>query len=161
MWESISSFLSGMNAQAWLLCTLGLAVTGLCLVFARPFFRGRRPAPKHPQNVSDEQLGRAVSNRRVALRRRGNAVTVDVVDPLDPATEITGWVIDRSTGGLRLETECELPVEATLSIRPRTNSDQTPWTAVVVRSCTPEGGVWQSGLQFVKTPTYNVLMLFG
>ena len=76
-------------------------------------------------------------------------------------TPHSGWVLDRSTGGMRLEVEREFAVGAFLKVRPRTTAAAPPWTDVVVRSCAPEAGGWQLGLQFVKTPSYNVLMLFG
>jgi hypothetical protein len=159
MWDSVLSSLTRAVAQPWAVAAMGLAVTGLCFLLGRAFFRPRPGASRAAE--ANEAVPRAVTDRRGALRRRGNCITVDLVSPDDPSAVIDAWVVDRSMGGLRLELERQLTVGATMNVRPHKAAESAPWTAVVVRSCTPHQGVWKAGLQFVKTPTYNVLMLFG
>jgi hypothetical protein len=70
-------------------------------------------------------------------------------------------VIDRSLGGLCLETTTSHRIGAVFNVRPSTASAVVPWTQVEVRSCRQEGDLWQIGCEFVRTPPYSVLMLFG
>ena len=35
------------------------------------------------------------------------------------------------------------------------------WSQMEVRTCRQEGTAWELGCQFVRTPSWNVLLLFG
>ncbi len=48
-----------------------------------------------------------------------------------------------------------------LSVRAANSSRGTPWIQIEVRSCRETGEDWELGCQFVKTPSWNVLLLFG
>jgi hypothetical protein len=51
-------------------------------------------------------------------------------------------------------------VGAELQVRPRCD-EPLPWSAVVVRSCQQTRGRWEAHVQFARTPSWNVLALFG
>jgi hypothetical protein len=74
---------------------------------------------------------------------------------------LQGWVVDRSVGGLGLRTEVPLPVGAVFNVRPRSATAIVPWTEVEVKSCRQHAAAWEVGLQFVRTPPWSVLLLFG
>jgi hypothetical protein len=159
MWQQIEPFLRGLLSQPWGVAIMGLAVAGLCFLIGRSFLRSR--GPNHAGSIGNEVLPQSVSNRRTCGRRRGNVIAVVIKDPENKQPEQSGWVLDRSGGGLRLEVDHEIVVGKLLCVRPRDTSESTPWSEVVVRSCRSESGCYQLGLQFVKTPGYSVLMLFG
>ena len=48
-----------------------------------------------------------------------------------------------------------------LSVRPRTAGTTVPWVQVEVRSLRQDAGFWEVGCEFVQTPPWNVLLLFG
>src|SRR5262249_9173363 len=72
-----------------------------------------------------------------------------------------GYVLDRSTAGLRLATPRQFPVGALLTVRADSAPAEVPWVQVQVRSCTPVGDHYQVGCSFLEQPPWNVLLLFG
>jgi hypothetical protein len=97
---------------------------------------------------------------RAALRRSGNSVGILLQSP-NGGPEQTGWVVDRSVGGLCLHLSSPLEVGTTCSVKPSNAPSNLPWVPVEVRTCNLEGGTWKVGCQFLKTPTWNIMMLFG
>jgi hypothetical protein len=150
--------MSSLLAQPWAVVVMGLAVAALCFVMGWSLLRQRSRGATGKS--AEDLLPRVVADRRTGCRRTGNCVTVDLAEGDATEAPKSAWVLDRSTGGMRLEVDREFAVGAVLKVRPRTAASP-PWTDVVVRSCKPDNGVWHLGLQFVKTPSYNLLMLFG
>jgi hypothetical protein len=157
LWQNLVSSLSSFLTQPWTVVVMGLAVAALCFVLGRSFLR--RPAG--PAASALDLLPRWVGDRRTGLRRKGNVVVVDLDDPVGKVQEQSGCVLDRSTGGLRLLVHHAVEVGTLLRVRPRTGGDTLPWSEVTVRSCQLDSGIYQRGLQFLKTPGYNTLMMFG
>jgi hypothetical protein len=153
----------------------GLATAGLALFAGRRMLAATptaRPAPPPraappppratplPAAVEDAfRLG--VTDRREAPRRAGNCVDI-LVEGGPGALPSLAWVQDRSSRGLALVLGREPGEGARLRVRPAGAADSLPWTEVCVRSCAPAGpGTWRVGCEFVRTPPWNVLMLFG
>ena len=159
MFQQVGPFFTTLLSQPWSVIVMGLAVTGLCFLLGRSFLRPRTAVGRRP--IAEVVIAPAVSNRRAANRRAGNVVAVVIQNPEGTPVEQSGWVLDRSSGGLRLEVDYEIEVGKVLRVRPSNASEMIPWTAVIVRSCRPDSGCYQLGVQFVKPPSYGVLMLFG
>jgi len=121
----------------------------------RPEERALGPPPPDPFEVGSR------SEKRTALRRKGPSVEVQVCDEHLSRPPETGWVLDRSLGGLGLHVEREVPVGTVLKVRPCNAPPVAPWVEVEVRSCKTEGGILQLGCAFRKTPPYSVLLLLG
>ena len=100
------------------------------------------------------------SNRRNSLRREGT-VEVVVQSPAFTGGEAPAYVVDRSTGGLRLALATGLAAGIALQVRAKHAPDSTPWVTVLVRSCRPNEDHFELGCEFEKTPPWNVLLLFG
>jgi hypothetical protein len=98
---------------------------------------------------------------RNANRRGGNAVAVFIADPHKTEEPQRGWVVYRSAGGLCVALDNPVDSGATLRIRVCNAPVTVPWAEVEVKSCRKDGNQWEAGCQFVVTPSYNVLMLFG
>jgi hypothetical protein len=146
---------------------MGLAVAGLAFFAGRCFLGARGPRRvADPSSEGDNPAELVVvpkkRDRRAGPRRGGNAITIDVADPADPdAPPFTAWVLDRSPGGLCLEFDRAVKAGTVVNVRPQKAPQPVPWVAIQVRSCAQEGTVYKLGCQFVQTPTWNVMMLFG
>jgi hypothetical protein len=97
--------------------------------------------------------------RRSSLRRMGNAVDVLVIEADGASFE--GLVIDRSTGGLCLSLPRSIPADTVLKVFACHAPKETPWLAVRVRHCRHAGDRWLCGCQFVESPPWGQLLLFG
>jgi hypothetical protein len=157
MWQNLLPSLSAFLTQPWTVVVMGLAVAALCFMLGRSFFR--RPAG--PQASAIDLVPRALRDRRTGLRRKGNVVVVDLHDPVGKVQEQSGCVLDRSTGGVRLLVDHAVEVGTILRVRPRSSGQTLQWSEMTVRSCQPDSGSYQLGLQFIKTPGYDTLMMFG
>jgi hypothetical protein len=84
-----------------------------------------------------------------------------VTSPAFKGEVSTGYVLDRSTGGLRLALTTAVASGMTLQVRADNAPDNTPWVTVLVRNCRNAGQHYELGCEFDKTPPWNVLLLFG
>ena len=98
---------------------------------------------------------------RAAIRRGGNAVAIFIADPQKTEEPRRGWVVDRSAGGLCIALDNPVDAGTVLRVRVCNAPVTVPWAEIEVKSCRKDGNQWEAGCQFVVTPSYNVLMLFG
>src|SRR5207249_139142 len=100
--------------------------------------------------------------RRGAPRRYGDPVEVRLksYEYTDASCGATGWVKDRSHGGLALTTEKPLEVGSWLRVRPTIVPDDVAWVDLLVRDVRPQGPRWVLGCQFVEAPPRELLLLF-
>ena len=107
---------------------------------------------------NDEQ---SFANRRNSVRREGSPVKITIAAAtLKTGTE-SGYVLDRSTGGLRIATGAALTPGTTVQVRAINAPKTVPWVTVVVRSCRNTGPHFEVGCEFDQTPPWNILLLFG
>jgi hypothetical protein len=156
----------------WVVPVIGVVAAGLTFLVGRAISKGRktRTGGESPGGAGSSVRGGGASDpfifgsnseRRSGARREGNTVEVILADRDERAAPLQGWVVDRSVGGLGLRTEVPLPVGAVFSVRPRSASAIVPWTEVEVKSCRQHAATWEVGCQFVRTPPWSVLLLFG
>jgi hypothetical protein len=150
----------------WLIPAVGVVVACCAFVWGRRLTGrpGSPPAaaaaPPPGKDEVDVFLHGSASDRRTAPRRQGNSIDV-IVSRGREHPPIHGWVVNRSVKGLALMVDQAIPEGTVLEVRPRTASESTPWTSVEVCRCQPQGKEWEIGCSFVRTPQYNVLLLFG
>jgi PilZ domain len=120
--------------------------------------RAMKP-PKHKKQPGD--LADTSSDRRNSLRRDGPPVEVTVQSAAFKGGSAGGYVLDRSTGGLKLALSAGLTAGSTLQVKAKHAPDTTPWVTVLVRSCRENTDHYELGCEFEKTPPWNVLLLFG
>ena len=149
--------------EIWLPVAAGLVVGLIALGFVQ--LVGRRgvatappPPEEKPKPDYDPFVQGSATEQRKALRRGGNPV--EVIINVNQ-TEMRGWVLDRSTGGLCLSMCEEVAPGSRLKILPLNASNITPSVEVEVRSCRSNKSGFEVGCQFVKPPTWAVLLLFG
>lgn len=99
--------------------------------------------------------------RRAALRRSGNPIAVLISDAKTEVQPIIGYVLNRSTGGLGLLVREPIEPGTILTVRAKDAPSEIPWVRMDVRSCRGDGGEWELGCRFQRTPPWNVLLLFG
>lgn len=114
----------------------------------------------HDPHADPFVQGNQQERRGGGYRRRGNPIAIQFIDSEDAEPE-SGWIVDRSTGGLGLELARAVAVETVLTIRPTDAGITTPCVDVVVRNCRLDGAHYQVGTQFVRTPSWDVMLAFG
>jgi hypothetical protein len=117
--------------------------------------------PRKAEAAYDPFVEGSASEQRMAHRRTGNPVEVWVRLPPDELSQQHGYVLDRSVGGLCLLLENSFPNDTVLHVRPANAPPITPWVAVTVRSSRQTREGWQLGCQFIRTPPWAILLMFG
>jgi len=118
-------------------------------------------APPAQDDADVFYKGSRMEKRAGGYRRPGNPVPVHILEGEDADAVELGWINDRSSGGLGLEMDREVPVETILRVRPTTASITTPWVEVEVRNCRLVENRYHIGTQFVRKPSGDVMMAFG
>ena len=77
------------------------------------------------------------------------------------ASEPRALVLDRSVGGLRLAAEEDVAAGTRLVVLPANAPELTPWIEIEVRGSNLVDDSWELRCQFVKTPQWSILLLFG
>lgn len=101
------------------------------------------------------------AERRSAPRRKGNPISVYITNGSPDSDTLEGWVMDRSSGGLRLLVDEPLPPGTLLNVRPVKALPHLPWIQVRVKNCFPERKSWSLGCQFLHKMSWEDLQHFG
>jgi len=101
------------------------------------------------------------ADRRGAVRREGTVVRVRIAAPNFRNGMGEGFVLDRSTGGLRIAVTTPLEPGLTVQVRAVNAPETIGFVGILVRSCRKSGEFYELGCEFEKTPPWNVLLLFG
>jgi hypothetical protein len=120
------------------------------------------PVAPAPKSGDSRKLARPVTHqeRRTAPRRSGNPVSVQV--SLSGGGEpFQGWVVDRSSGGLRLLVDQSVNLGTVLNVRPTKAHPGFAAVQVKVKSCRPERNSFNLGCQFLQKVSWEQMQLFG
>jgi hypothetical protein len=151
--------------QTWAVPAAGLIAALLSLLVGRLVLANRRsrikPTADADEPVHDPFDKGSLTERRDTSRRKGNPVEVLVTDTDEEREPARGWVVDRSMGGLCLMLNDDVAAGTVLSVKPRSAPPATPWVQVEVRSCKKDRSGYEAGCQFVRTPPWAILLLFG
>jgi hypothetical protein len=102
-----------------------------------------------------------LDEKRRSVRRGGVPTPLWVMDPLQPKRPVDAYVLDRSSGGVRIAIQKPLSVGVNMQVRPQNATQDTPWIPVMIRSCKEVGDYYEIGCQFDKELPWNLLLLFG
>jgi len=108
-----------------------------------------------------DEYEESFANRRASVRRDGVPVQVLLTSPSLRNGQSGGYVLDRSTGGLRVAVPAAIPAGTVLNVRAGNAPDTVPWVTILVRSCRDTGPHFELGCEFERTPPWNILLLFG
>ena len=168
--QSITRWLSEFSfgdPALWVALAAGL---GVVLAF---LLLGHRPSPSRLQSpfgpaqppgdwVNPPAVARHDERRR-SIRRAGLPTPINVTDAKTgrKARQMEAYVVDRSTGGLRLALEKPHPVGTTLHARPASAGDDFVWVKLLVRNCKETGDYFEVGCQFESELELSRLLMFG
>ena len=140
---------------------VALIFTSLLWYFTRrPRALSLPPLPKNTEDW-DQPTDDTYANRRSSSRRDGTPVRVTLSSPAFRGQMELGWVLDRSTGGLRIAVTQALAIGSVVQVRAENAPNTIPWVTLIIRSCRDEGAHHEVGCSFEETPPWNVLLLFG
>jgi len=148
--------------EIWLAPTVGLVFAGLSLAVGRRWLTRRSLGSVPPGSAaSAEAAAEAFKNkdRRASSRRRGKGVRVRIESAAPSQEALSGWVQDRSNGGLGLLLTEEIAVDTVLSVRPTAAPEHLPWIQLVVANKRWDGDRWEIGCRFVQAPPWAILTL--
>ncbi len=151
-------------SEYWLPLLMGMGAGVLALAAGRLIFR-KAPPPPPPAPVPKEDYDPftqgSPSEQRKGYRRGGNPTQVFFALPGQKVNPQRGWVLDRSSGGLCLLVDQEIHQGTLMAVLPVNAPALTPWVDIDVRSCKKGPDGFTLGCQFIKTPTWSILLLFG
>ena len=147
----------------WLLVPVALAcVVGVVLFTILTRRRAKRfKLPKGAKRDNWDEHEDSFADRRNSLRREGQPVRIHLASPTIRGGQDEGFVLDRSTGGLRVAVQVPIPAGTMVQVKAANAPDTVPWVTIVVRSCRNGGEHYELGCEFDRTPPWNVLLLFG
>lgn len=134
-------------------------IVGRKLIFGQGS-RNRNEYRDAPRSTELDDGG-SFGDRRNSQRREGQPVLVHIASPAFHGTTRDGWVLDRSTGGLRISIDAPVAPGTVAQLMAENAPDTTPWVTAIVRSCKPVDKKFELGCEFETTPPWNVLLLFG
>jgi hypothetical protein len=139
----------------------GVATGVFAAVVARKLLSGRQRdgAVRNPSASGFENS--SFGDRRNSLRREGQPVLVHLTSPAFHGAMRDGWVLDRSTGGLRVLIDAAIAPGTAIQMLAANAPDTTPWVTAIARSCKQVDRQYEVGCEFETTPPWNVLLLFG
>ena len=160
--------LSFGDPALWVALGSGLTIV-LCFLFLgrrpsrHPAFAHTLPEPTNFGNWEDPPPIARHDERRRAIRRSGLPTPVHVVDwrANRKSKPAEAYVLDRSTGGLRLAMEKPSAVGTVLAARPGSAPPEFDWVKVVVRNCREVGDYFELGCQFESELELGKLLMFG
>ncbi len=159
MWGYYLTNFLALLKETWQILVIGFATASLAFLVG---WTSRRRKAKEAIPAKDADPAATGSiERRMALRRSGHPVSVEMNDPDEKLPQQQGYVVDRSVGGLCLMTPNALPVGSVWKVRPCNAPRTTLPIRVEVKNCTAVENQWKLGCQFDKTPSYAVLIMFG
>jgi hypothetical protein len=158
----------GVDFRGWELLAamaIGVMATLAAMFLGRALFRKAPSLPPPTRREGGATLDPFVhgssTERRSSLRRFGNPIAILVTDEKAVIEPERGWVCDRSIGGLCVKVAKSFEAGTILNVKACNAPDSIPWVPIEVKTCRQDGGGFELGCQFVKTPNWNTLLLFG
>jgi L-lactate permease len=143
---------------------IGGVVAFFVLTALALFWKTKVSNPKRKKN-KDFQVWQppegSAADRRTSKRREGKPVPVLLNSAFFSGQTQKAYVLDRSTGGLKLGVSNKITVGSSLMVKASNAPDTVPWITVIVRNCRDQGEHFELGCEFEVTPPWNVLLLFG
>lgn len=159
------SDLSIGDPMIWISLAAGLGVILLFLFFGRRKPRQKGPVIEpSPDLLANLPVAAAARHdeRRRAIRRAGLPTPILVVDPNSRRRKpAEAYVLDRSTGGLRLAMESPHPMGTRLQAKPSNAPSDFVWVEMIVRNCKETGDYFELGCQFDSDLELSRLLMFG
>lgn len=153
----IQRFLSQFSSEQWLIFAVGLAVALVVLLLVSrlaKWFQGKETPKEDPFQIATPE------DKRKTQRRIGRNVEVVLSNDRGKTLLSKAYVVDRSSGGLRLSSVNRIPVDIIIQVR-ATTEVTLAWMDVRVKHCNKVKDRWEIGCEFLKPPSYTDLLQFG
>jgi hypothetical protein len=121
--------------------------------------RVETPAPAAPPQRSPFELDDFDPDKEEKVG--GKPVSVLISDGTISEEPLSGWVIDRPAGGLKILVDDEIKVGSVIGVRPAREDPHSQWINVSVKSVRPERQSWVLTCQFVQRPPWQTLALLN
>lgn len=142
----------------------GIVAAGAA-VFLFKLFSPSSPAPTLRRGSDEKEFDPYImgspEEKRQTYRRGGTQIEVYFSTADKKVKGPTGWVFDRSSGGLGLVLPEEFKSGTKLFVLPIGAPEMTPWVEVEVRSSRRISEGFETGCKFPRTPPWTVLLMFG
>jgi hypothetical protein len=151
----------------WLPVFIGMAAGMLCVFAGNIVWRGKKrsaakPALATPVNAThDPFVHGSQTEQRKSVRRAGHPIVLLYARAENRKVVQRALVLDRSLGGLRLATDEEVAPGTRLFVLSANATESVPWIEVDVCRNQQVDDSWELNCQFVKTPPWSILLLFG
>lgn len=96
-----------------------------------------------------------------AAKIGGKPVSVMISDGSASSDPLSGWVIDRPSGGFKILIDDEIAIGSVIGVKPNVLSPNAQWVNVCVKSKRPERQSWIITCTFVERPPWAALALFN
>lgn len=148
MLGSISFDLDLTRWELWSIPVAGFICTGLVLIGGRWLLARRQPEPEAQPDPLNPYVSLASPKRRQTPRGRGAPSRILILDKTKTAEPFSGWVINRSIGGLCVSLVQPIEEGAKLNVRPAKEIMDDVWYEVVVKYCRATDSGWEMGCEF-------------
>jgi len=91
----------------------------------------------------------------------GKPVSVMISNGTASSDPLSGWVIDRPSGGFKILVDDEIAIGSVISVKPNVPSPNAQWVNVCVKSRRPERQSFVITCTFVERPAWAALALFN
>lgn len=123
------------------------------------------PPPPLPETVSsvtpeeeETETATDVADRRLTPRRK-KLLRIAVRNESTGAL-ISGWILDRSLGGMCISVHEPVEAGMRLAVRRNTAPESVPWVELRVLNVREQENTWELGCEYLRTPTWEVLLQF-
>ena len=133
--------------ELWSVPVAGFICTGLVLMGGRWILaRRRQPLAVTDTHIPYTALGSP--KRRQTPRGRGAPSRILILDKNGPKEPYSGWVVNRSIGGLCVNLVQPVEEGSILSVRPANDPQDDVWYEVLVKYCRVTESGWEFGCVF-------------
>jgi hypothetical protein len=152
---------STIRWELWSVPVAGVICTGLVLMGGRWLMGRRQPETPQTQDPLNPYQSVATPKRRQTPRGRGAPTRILILDKNGPKEPFSGYVINRSIGGLCVSLVQPLEEGSVVSVRPAKEAFDDTWYEVEVKYCRATDTGWEMGCEFLSRASSNTMLKFS
>lgn len=121
------------------------------------------PPPPAAEMTEDEQpeVVENVPDRKNSFHRSGNPIPVLIAATAEDDEALSGWVVERSMGGMTLLLDQELPLGTQVRVRnARKTCTRSAWNVVTVKKVEGVGSSFKLICRFTQQPSWEAIQQF-
>ncbi len=150
-----------MRWELWSVPVAGVICTGLVLMGGRWLLTRRQQQTAASEDPMNPYQAMATPKRRQTPRGRGAPTRILILDKNRPDEPFSGYVLNRSIGGLCVSLIQPLEEGAIIRIRPAKELLDDTWYDVVVKYCRATDTGWEMGCEFQSRASSNTMLKFS